>query len=682
VLDYETATDGQRFAAYCAEHPVDVLKIVPSHFDTLLSALPVGKSTPLFPRCQLIFGGEALSVPLVEKLSGLINEEGLSCQLINHYGPTETTIGALVNADVSHEQAADIAIGQPLAGLALAVVDSAGQPLPAGFAGELYIAGAGVAAGYWQNPQQTAQRFVTQVGLEESLAGQQSAQQDARKNNPIWYTTGDRVALHPATGLCHYLGRTDHQVKIRGFRVELGEVEAQLAQCEGVRSCVLLYKAFSKEEEPRLVAYVVFDEGVNLTLTAIKQQLQDRLPDYMLPQALVALPRLPLNRNGKVDRAALPAPSQGARTVDYVAPRTDLERELCEVFATVLALDVDQLGVHDDFFDSGGHSLAAVRVMNTVRQDIAPGIDPMALFNTHTVAALASVIEQETPGLNERILKPLNNVENARRVLICVAPSARQIQQYDALVSRVAPQAEDLAVVALNPQVLLQASEQARYQSINSAVAVFAETVLADFPEATFYCLGWSFGGVLAQALAGALEGLQAQVDWVAVLDSRLETRTEATANDPLLRYAEYLSDEYQQDLLALPEEQLDIWRQRLLAVPETEQLQTAVVLAREAGVKLDDQGSADWTQLIAARERFHQLLADHQPGLCQAPIRIWWAQQSIERWERQQISPPDWQQYSAATDTVAPEILATDHYGLLEEKVLLDGIAALLIVS
>ncbi|MGE0127959.1 MAG: amino acid adenylation domain-containing protein [Blastocatellales bacterium] len=371
VMSYETATDGSLMASYVAENPIDVLKIVPSHLNALLASQPAGMS--ILPRKYLILGGEALSRELVERIAG----QAGSCKVINHYGPTETTVGSLT-ADVIEQgewRTATNPIGRPIANTEVYILDRHLKPAPIGVAGELYIGGAGLAEGYLNQPERTAERFVKNPYSDNA---------EARL-----YKTGDLVRRLP-DGQVEFLGRTDNQVKIRGYRVELEEIEAALGQHPSVRQAVVV----AREEEAghkRLVGYVVGKNGMAPGAIELQSFVKERLPDYMAPSAIVTLEALPLTANGKVDRKALPAPDQAGleREREYVAPRTPTEELLANVWAQVLG--VEKVGINDNFFSTlGGDSILSIQIIARANQ-AGLRLTPRQIFERQTVAELAEV---------------------------------------------------------------------------------------------------------------------------------------------------------------------------------------------------------------------------------------------------------------------------------------------------
>jgi amino acid adenylation domain-containing protein len=382
IVRYETATDPKQLAEYSAKYPVDVLKIVPSHLQALLHSDDAGK---LLPRKYLIFGGETLTPKLVEKIESL----NPSCEILNHYGPTETTVGSLTlklkDYDWKQAKLGSIPIGRPVANTQVYVLDQNLQPVPIGVTGELYIAGAGVTAGYLGQAEKTAERFISSPFATDA---------DAKM-----YRTGD-LARYRADGNIEFLGRGDDQVKVRGFRIELGEIEAVLARHEAVKQAVVLARE-DEQGDKRLLAYVVLSREQNTSGEELRAYLKQQLPDYMVPQAVVILPKLPLNANGKLDRKALPDPEQVQSKV-YVAPRTPTEQTIAEIWAEVLRKDKSKIGVDDNFFDLGGHSLLATQVISRIRSQFCVEVAMRAVFEHPTVEGLACAVEQAQESPAER----------------------------------------------------------------------------------------------------------------------------------------------------------------------------------------------------------------------------------------------------------------------------------------
>jgi amino acid adenylation domain-containing protein len=393
VLSHEEATDGLRFAEYLRLHPIDVLKIVPSHLSALMISQP--NEVRMLPRKYLILGGEALSTDLVERILG----RGEGCELINHYGPTETTIGSLT-AKVSETKGkwlkrTTAPIGRPIANTEVYVLDRELKPAPVGARGELYIAGEGVARGYRGRPEFTAERFIPNP---LSLEG------GAR-----FYRTGD-VARYQSNGMIEFIGRADDQVKVRGHRIELGEIQAALNEHRSVRQSVVVVSE-GQMGDKRLIGYVVSAEGEIATATELKRHVREKLPEHMVPEAILLLEEMPLTANGKIDRKRLPLMGEGGRRPEqeYAFARTPIEEIVVGIFEEVLK--IDRVGINDNFFEIGGHSLLATQVVSRVRNTFGVEIGVGSVFENGTGAGLAQGIEESIRAGETDEAPPLVRIE-------------------------------------------------------------------------------------------------------------------------------------------------------------------------------------------------------------------------------------------------------------------------------
>jgi amino acid adenylation domain-containing protein len=303
---------------------------------------------------------------------------GAPFRLVNHYGPSEFSVVSTATEVAAEEVDGTPPIGRPIANTRVAVLGRWGEPVPAGVAGELQVAGAGLARGYLGRPDLTAERFVP-ASL-SAAAGEPGARA---------YRTGD-LARWLADGRLEFLGRVDHQVKIRGFRIELGEIEAVLQSHPAVAQAAVLVRE-DRPGDRRLVAYVAGTEE-GRPPQGLLEHLAQRLPEHMVPAAIVPLPALPLTVNGKVDRAALArlAAPVGAEGDGQVAPRTPAEEVMAGVFSAVLGIPTGRIGIADSFFALGGHSLLAVRLLARVREAFGVELPVKAVFEAPTVAALAA----------------------------------------------------------------------------------------------------------------------------------------------------------------------------------------------------------------------------------------------------------------------------------------------------
>ncbi|MEG4588313.1 amino acid adenylation domain-containing protein [Microcoleus sp. MOSTC5] len=322
---------------------------------------------------QLLAGGDILSVSHVLKLL----KEAKGCRLINGYGPTEnTTFTCCYSITDASQIVKSVAIGRPISNTQVYILDSQLQPVPIGVPGELYIAGDGLARGYFNRPELTARAFIPNPF---------SGEPDARL-----YKTGDR-ACYLADGNIEFLGRSDNQIKVRGFRIEIGEIEVALSQHPNVRQAVVAVREDELVGNKCLVAYAAFGQEGAIAASELRSFLKEKLPEYMLPSAFVLLEALPLTPNGKVDRKALRAPDTENFPLNAAfAPRTPEEQLLAEIWSNVLG--VKQIGIRDNFFELGGHSLLATQLIAKVRETFQVELPLRSLFQSPTVESLAEAI--------------------------------------------------------------------------------------------------------------------------------------------------------------------------------------------------------------------------------------------------------------------------------------------------
>jgi surfactin family lipopeptide synthetase C len=344
------------------------------------------------PLSQLLAGGDVLSLAHVEKFLAANGD----CRLINGYGPTENTTFTCCYSMQEGSISGSVPIGYPIAHTQVYILDAAQQPVPIGVAGELYIGGAGLARGYTNAVELTAEKFVPHPHT-------------ARPGDRL-YRTGDRVRFLP-DGSIEFLGRTDDQVKVRGFRIELGEIEAILSRHERVRQVVVMAHAGNETDGKQLVAYIVGVQGQSVTPSELREHVKEFLPDYMMPSAFVLLDKFPLTQNGKIDRKALPLPGGASleSEANYLAPRNSVEVTIVGIWSQLLA--VERVGVNDNFFDLGGHSIFAIQLLSRLSKAFSLDLQIRLIYEKPTPAALAVAIVQaqaeqaDTAELNRLLLE-------------------------------------------------------------------------------------------------------------------------------------------------------------------------------------------------------------------------------------------------------------------------------------
>ena len=494
VLSYETTTDGARFAEYMTDHSIDVLKIVPSHLNSLLSS---GKGDSILPRKYLISGGEALSWELATRITELKPD----CAVINHYGPTEATIGSLtftVSQSNDHSWGSTtVPIGRPITNAEIFILNEYLDPVPVGVPGELHIGGAGIARGYLNNPEQTSERFIPNPFSQDYSAR--------------LYRTGDR-ARYLCDGNVEFLGRMDQQVKVRGYRVELGEIEAVLSKHPSIRQSVVLARE-DRPSEKRLVAYVVLSEETETIISDLRRWVKQRLPNYMVPSAFVLLDEVPLTANGKLDQRALPAPGgKQFQENSFVAPRNTLELLLTKSWEKVL--DVRPIGVKDNFFDLGGDSLLGVRLFAQIEKVCGKKVPLATLFQAPTVEQMVNLLNDVkwSPSWSSLVaIQP----GGSKPPLFCLHLPLGHVLFYRDLAHHLGP---DQPVYAFQPLGL--DGTQPPHTQIEEMASHYIEEMRALQPEGPYYLGGSSSGGLIAFEMAQQLHAQGQEVGLLAFFDT------------------------------------------------------------------------------------------------------------------------------------------------------------------
>jgi len=368
LLTQEARTDDYTLAGLIKRHHVTHFQCTPSMANMLVSDSYAHSALSRLS-CMMV-GGEAFPAALAEQLRSLVGG-----RVINMYGPTETTIWS--STYELDKWNGSVPLGSPIANTRIHILDQNQQLLPPGVAGEIVIAGSGVVRGYLNRPDLTSERFV-----DVEIAGEKSCRV---------YKTGDLGRIKP-DGTLEFLGRIDHQVKILGYRIELGEIESVTQQHSGVESAIVLPVQDSSGVQS-LVGYVIAtDKRSPVCPNELKAFVQKSLPSHMVPAVFVCMDAFPLTPNGKVDRTAFPSPDEFSKQsiADYVAPADDLEKIVAEIWKSVL--ERDQIGVNDNFFDLGGHSLLVIRVLTRLRAEVDPNVQVVDLFQYTTIKTLVEYL--------------------------------------------------------------------------------------------------------------------------------------------------------------------------------------------------------------------------------------------------------------------------------------------------
>ncbi|MEU9447536.1 amino acid adenylation domain-containing protein [Streptomyces sp. NPDC048277] len=502
IVTRETARDGSRLAKQLDRAGATLVQATPATWHLLMQA---GWRNPLV---RALCGGEALPPVLAERLIAAVGS------VWNVYGPTETTIWSTTHRLGDTAPGRPVPIGRPLANTRVHVLDERLRALPAGVYGELYIAGDGVVRGYADRPGLTAERF-----LPDPFAAPGSRM----------YRTGDLVRRLP-DGTLEYLGRGDGQVKVRGHRIELGEIETALARHPDVAEAAVAVRGTGVDAI--LVGYVVWD-GPTGDAVALRETLRESLPDFMVPSVLAELDTLPLTPNGKLDRKALPAVDPARARQDLLLPRDALEVRMARIWEQVL--DVRPLGVRDDFFALGGHSLKAFELIAAVRQDLGVELPLNLLFRKPTVELLCEALP-DAGATADRLVVPLADGDPQRPPLFLLHPRGGDACCYLPLAR------------ALGGTRRVYGVEAVGYNTAETPlrrVEDMAERYLAEMrriaPHGPYLIAGWSFGGAVGYEIATRLEAAGETVAFFGAIDTAApgeeRRRTGADDEPDIVRY-------------------------------------------------------------------------------------------------------------------------------------------------
>ncbi|HEX8186161.1 MAG TPA: amino acid adenylation domain-containing protein, partial [Blastocatellia bacterium] len=501
VMPRDRAIDPFVVLDYFQRHYIDVLKIAPSHLASLVDACP---TSDLLPRAALALGGEGSHWDWVR--STLQPIAPADSTFFIHYGPTEATVGMLTYRITPGSEARGplVPLGRPLTNTQVYILDRMMQPVPAGVAGEIYIGGDCVARGYLNKPELTADRFIPDTFGEEP--------------GGRLYRTGDLARWLP-TGEVEFLGRTDYQIKIRGFRIELGEIESALMQHEAVQRAVLIARDDGQGGK-RLLGYVVpkrdaSDSGIDHQKLAfqLREFLKERLPDYMIPSAIVVLEAMPLSAQGKIDLRSLPGPTTEVSPREGVkSPRTLLQAQLIEIWEELL--NTSSIGIEDDFFELGGHSLLAVRMLAMMRKRFKRSVPLASLFRNSTVAKIAKLLEEEPQAAKSQVMVEIQP-EGSGAPFFCVHPIGGSVFCYAELAR---------ALGRERPFYGLQAPAESPtgkpIASIEQTAALYLKEIQYVQPYGPYLLGGWSMGGLVALEMARQLAQIQQKVAMVALFDT------------------------------------------------------------------------------------------------------------------------------------------------------------------
>ena len=604
-----------------SEHRVTLWNSVPALMEILVDFLEEG-TVPVPAALRLVMlSGDWIPVTLPDRLRSLAPEVAT----ISLGGATEASIWSILYPIEEVEPHwASIPYGRPMVNQRFYVLDDQLEPRPVWVPGELYIGGVGVARGYWGDEERTNASFIEHHRTGERL-----------------YRTGDFGRWLPDRQI-EFLGREDLQVKVQGYRIELGEIEAALLEHPEVRVGVAAALG-ERRGGKRLAAFFVANTGASVEVEELRAFLVDRLPQYMIPATFVELETLPLTANGKVDRRALlDAGSVDANTqTEWVAPRDEVELQLVEIWQELL--ETSPVGVRDSFFDLGGHSLVAVRLMSRVRSEFGPELPISALFEAPTIEALAPLLRQHGETPQRSILVPIR-VEGEGRPFFCIHPVGGNVMCYRELAGLLGSN---------RPFYGLQTPDGEEPLKLEEWAARYLEALRTVQSEGPYLLGGWSMGGVLAFEVAQQLQALGEEVELVAMIDSSTPGTGEQKVEEAVL------TSWFARDLGGLVGVNLEIEPAKLRELDSEAQLELLLQRAQAANVLPPDLGISSLRDPLRMFRANYRALLDYVPRPYAGRLALFAAQG-----EEATAAAEAWSQLAAEGAEV--HVLAGDHYSIL----------------
>ncbi|MEM8860320.1 MAG: amino acid adenylation domain-containing protein, partial [Chloroflexota bacterium] len=511
LIPDEVVKNGHNFIKVLNQYKIQRIVLVPSYIRILIETYPdLAQRLPHL--LYWTFSGEGIS----RDLADLFRREMPHAVLLNFYGMSEVTLDATWYDDRWGVECETIPIGKPIDNMQVYVLDKQMEPVPVGVPGEIYVGGVGLSRGYFGRDDLTHERF-----FPDPFSG--------IEGNRI-YKSGDLGRWLPE-GQIEYLGRSDHQVKIRGFRIEIGEVEAAIRENDLVSEAVVVLHQLKGEQT--LVGYVIPNQGADLTSSILHETVKSKLPDYMVPAVFQILQEFPKTPNGKINRRALPEPDAAStisREAELVRPTNQFEAQLAEHWKDVL--DLPEVGINDNFFDLGGHSLTAVRLFSLIHQDFGVNLTIATLFETPTIAELSQKIQLAVPADSPyKILSPslpasstatsnwtpLVKIQkgNGQNPLFCVHGGGGNVLNFYSLSKLLGTEQTMFGLQAQGVDGL-----KAPLETIEEMASLYIEAIKQVQPKGPYQFLGYSGGGMVAFEMAQMLEDDGEKVSFLGLLDT------------------------------------------------------------------------------------------------------------------------------------------------------------------
>ena len=641
VVQQSCTKEPSRFLDLLVEEKVSVLNQTPTFFASLSQEALKRSELPL-PLRYVIFGGEALHPVQLKPWKDAYPH----IRLINMYGITETTVHVTFKEITQQEIQDNISnVGRPIPTMTTYIMDDKQQLLPVGVVGEICVGGDGVSRGYLNREELTAQRFISNPYQPQERL----------------YRSGDLGKFLPNGEIVH-LGRIDHQVKIRGFRVELDEIQSQLLEHPAVKEAVVITHKF-REQDLNLVAYVVLNAEVSIS--ELRDDLAQKLPHFMIPAMFIKLDFMPITSNGKLNRRALPTPESMSRSQEeeYVPPRDALEMELVKIWENLL--QAHPIGIQEDFFEIGGHSLLAVRLMAKIEEQLGQNLPLSTLFQGATVEKLATILRQQVDRPSPPLIVGIQT-QGTKPPFFCVHPVGGNILCYSALANRLG---NDHPFYGLQARGI--SGQEQPHTQVEDMATDYIEAIKTIQSQGPYYIGGWSFGGLVAFEMAQQLHRQGEQVGLLGLIDTRAPI-PELSAMDIDETAITLLLT---QDISAIVGSPLDISSEILSQLNQEEQLNYILTAVKQAQILPPDTELKQMKQILKVYQANIQATLDYQASIYPNSVTLLRAENSsslFSEWISDKL--PDWinnQTYGwerFSTQPIVCQTIAGDHYSILTE--------------
>ena len=557
IIPKDVVLSPERFSAELKAHGVTTICLATSLFHLIAREKPDAFSSVKV----VIVAGEAFDPDAGRR----VLTSNAPQRLLNGYGPTEsTTFATWKQIDDAAANQPSVSIGKPLSNTSIFILDEHLNPVPIGVAGEVFIGGDGLATGYLNRPELNAERFVR-------FPAQSPSTDEPNTETILLYRTGDLARYRP-NGDIDYIGRKDHQVKLRGFRIELGEIEAIIEAHPSVAEAVVL--AIKDSNDHRLAAYYVTSSDAQITPDELRSYLRESLPHYMVPSSIVELPAMPLNGNGKIDRQRLASEVIVPQT-DCDAggePKNELQLKLTWIWQKVLG--TQSIGIKDNFFDLGGHSLAAVRVFSEIERSLGSRLPLATLFKAPTIEQLSALIEGDDWRSSWESLVPMRT-GGSKPPFFCIHAVGGNILEYNELAKNLDPDQPFYGLQSIGLD-----GRSAPLDDLGAMADAYIKEIREVQPKGPYYLGGRSFGGTVAYELARRLSAEGQEVALLAIFDSYPKGWLKLFSEDEARRYR-------RQFLKMRAERHLQLW----------------------AGLSLADKFCYGWTKLAYKSRKLRNLI-------------------------------------------------------------------------